>query len=78
MSINNHDMRDKFTSLTKVQKDALPRIVNNNGRDYASCPNCKHYHAMMPEFDYASGERFNYCRDCGTLGYVTQPTGETK
>lgn len=73
---NEYDAMDKVKAMTPEQRAALPKIVNTNGEDYASCPRCRHYHAMMPAFVYITTEvgtgpfRFNYCRDCGALGRV--------
>lgn len=51
-----------------VNLENLPTVINTNGRDYASCPNCRHYNAMMP---YPEG--YAKCRDCGYLAIVKAP-----
>jgi ribosomal protein S14 len=53
--------------MPAAERAKIPAITNNNGRDYASCPRCGHYHAMMPDGVVAAdGEhfRFLWCRDC--------------
>jgi hypothetical protein len=70
---NEHEIADRVSAMTEEERLSLPRIVNNNGRDYASCPSCKHYHAMMPHTAYPSNGgyfHFNFCRDCGLIGIV--------
>lgn len=70
--INSYDKRAEVVRLGLQEAKDLIGIVNHNGNDYASCPNCGHYHAMMPEQAFVESEwvTFNYCRDCGFLGRV--------
>ncbi len=72
--INEYDIRDYVSAtMSKEDRDKMPTVTNNNGRDYASCPKCGHYHAMMPSNVHIENEGmfyFNYCRDCGFLGRV--------
>lgn len=74
--INEYEIRDKVEAMSPAERAALPRIANTNGNDYASCPKCGNYHAMMPHqarVSHDEGEYFdfNYCRDCGALAVVT-------
>lgn len=40
-------------------------IINKNFPDNASCPECKHYNAMLPD----GGVQYK-CRDCGAVAFV--------
>lgn len=52
----------------------MTTIVNQNGRDNASCPRCKHYNAMLgEEYDAKPEESIGEickCRDCGFIARV--------
>jgi hypothetical protein len=50
----------------------IPMLVNTNGADNATCPECGQYNAMLPNFgvnDLAT------CRNCNYLSRVTEDYG---
>jgi transposase-like protein len=49
-----------------------------NGTDNPSCPNCKHYNAMLPEPGYDPRETTSTCRDCGFQVIGKRLTGGAK
>jgi hypothetical protein len=74
----------KRKALESFEKFDYDTVINKNGRDNASCPNCGHYNALLHETFLPKGAKWGdgkvadgyLCRDCyATVRVVTRQEG---
>lgn len=66
-----HEVSKHLDAALRLLQDAVApvhRSLDTNGRDNPSCPQCRHYNAMLTEFtreELPKGHYLSVCRDCG-------------
>jgi hypothetical protein len=63
--INSIGLVAKLITVDMVCIGGLQGVINENKPDYASCPDCKTYNALMPTNKRQNDNDLVCCRDCG-------------